>query len=350
MKNEKLAFMKEHELRPDLMVCPNCQEGKRIGIHDHASRRLICHACKKTFSETKGTPLYGLHYPIWVVVMVLTLLAYGCPVPAIVAALLIDERTVRTWLERAGMHGMWLQEAVVCSGKLESVQVQADELCIQTQRGKVWMATARCVVSRLWIWGEVSPSRDTTLITRLFGKVRQALSGLQPVLFATDGFAAYPKVLFKTFRQKVFTGRRGRPRFATWENLHIVQVVKRFGSHTLPAMERRLVYGSAHTIDAILAFSQSAAGTINTAFIERLNATFRSRMPSLVRRTRSLAQSPDRLLAEMFWSGVVYNFATPHQSLDGLSPAMVAGLSSKLCSVEDILFAKPHHHSLHSIL
>jgi len=350
MKNENLAFMKEQEIRPELIVCPHCQESKRIGIHVKKTRRLICHACGKTFSEKKGTPLYGLHYPIWVVVLVLTLLAHGCPVPAIVAAFMLDERTVRTWLERAGMHGMWLQEAIVCTGKLDSVHLQSDEVCVNTQQGKVWMATAMCVVSRLWIWGEVSPHRDTALITRLFGKVRLALTGLQPVLFATDGFAAYPKALFKTFRDKVRNGLPGRPRFITWEKLHIVQVVKNFGSHTLPAIERRIVYGSTHTIDAIIAFSQTASGTINTAFIERLNATFRSRMPSLVRRTRSLAQSPDRLLAEMFWSGVVYNFATPHQSLDGRSPAMVAGFSSKLCSVENILFAKPHHLSLHSIL
>ena len=349
MSKEKLAFMQEHELRPELMVCPNCGEEKRIGIHSKKDRRLICHACKKTFSETKGTVLYGLHYPIWVVVLVLTLLAHGCPVPAIVAAFMLDERTVRTWLERAGMHGMWIQETVVCNGKVDSSHIQADELCLRTQLGKVWMATAMCVRSRLWIWGEVSPNRDTALITRLFGKVRQALSGMQPVLIATDGFAAYPNVILKTFRQKVLTGRRGRPRLIPWNNLQIVQVVKSFGGKTLTPITHRIVHGSKQAVDALITFSQSASGTINTAFIERLNATFRSRMPSLVRRTRSLARTQDRLLAEMFWSGVVYNFATLHDSLGYKTPAMVAGLSSRLCSVEDLLFFKPHHKSLHSI-
>ena len=178
MNKTNLPFMQEHELRPELLVCPNCGETKRIGVHQHKKRQLICHACQKTFSETKGTPLYGLHYPIWVVVLILTLLANGCPVPAIVTAFLLDERTVRTWLERAGMQGQWIQEQVVCAGQVDGGQIQADELCIQSQQGKVWMATALSVGSRLWIWGEVSEKRDSHLVSRLFNKVCQALNGI----------------------------------------------------------------------------------------------------------------------------------------------------------------------------
>ncbi len=74
-----LKFMEQLPLRPDLVACPYCGADDRTGIHSRPERRLICHACKRTFAETKGTPLYGLHYPIWVVVMVLTLLAFGCP-------------------------------------------------------------------------------------------------------------------------------------------------------------------------------------------------------------------------------------------------------------------------------
>jgi len=36
-------------------------------------------------------------------------------------------------------------------------------------------------------------------------------------------------------------------------------------------------------------------GVINTAYIERLNATFRQRMPWLARRTRNLAQQVETL-------------------------------------------------------
>jgi hypothetical protein len=40
------------------------------------------------------TVLYRIHKPKWLVVAVVTLLAHGCPVQAIVAAFELDERTV----------------------------------------------------------------------------------------------------------------------------------------------------------------------------------------------------------------------------------------------------------------
>jgi transposase-like protein len=39
-----------------------------------------------------------------VIVIVVTLLAYGCPVQAIVKAFGLDERTVASWRDRAGTH------------------------------------------------------------------------------------------------------------------------------------------------------------------------------------------------------------------------------------------------------
>jgi hypothetical protein len=47
-----------------------------------------------TFSQTKGTALYRLHKPQELVFVVLTLLAYGSSIQAIVAAFGLDERTV----------------------------------------------------------------------------------------------------------------------------------------------------------------------------------------------------------------------------------------------------------------
>jgi hypothetical protein len=65
----------------------------------------------------------------------------------------------------------------------------------------------------------------------------------------------------------------------------------------------------------------------------RLNATFRARLPALTRRTRSFAQTMDRLRAEMFWSGVVHNFRTMHTSLSA-TPAMADDLTDHVWSNE----------------
>jgi hypothetical protein len=48
--------------------------------------------------------LEGLRKPVDLIVSVVTLLTYGCPVQAIVHAEGQDERTVADWRDRAGVH------------------------------------------------------------------------------------------------------------------------------------------------------------------------------------------------------------------------------------------------------
>src|SRR6266508_5129301 len=114
-------------MRPELVVCPNstCGASGRIGVHSIKERRYKCHTCGKTFAETTGTPLFGLKHPLWLVLVVLALLATGCPVPAVVFAFGLDERTVADWQLKAGRQAKTIQQQVVCQGQLAVGQVQA---------------------------------------------------------------------------------------------------------------------------------------------------------------------------------------------------------------------------------
>ena len=62
----------------------------------------------------------GLRKPEERIVIVVTLLASGCPVQAIVHALEVDERTVARWQERAGAHGRRVHEEEDHAGKAGS--------------------------------------------------------------------------------------------------------------------------------------------------------------------------------------------------------------------------------------
>ena len=117
---------------PTTVFCPNghChargQTGKgNIGIHSQKEQRFICHACHKTFSARKGTVFYRLRTSAETVVLVVTLLAHGCPVQAIVAAFGFDERTVAAWWARSGRQGHAVQESLVEPPR-DLGQVQAD--------------------------------------------------------------------------------------------------------------------------------------------------------------------------------------------------------------------------------
>jgi transposase-like protein len=325
-------------MRPELVVCPNsaCGASGRIGVHSLKERRYSCHACGKTFAETSGTMLFGLKHPLWLVGVVLALLACGCPIPAVVFAFGLDERTVADWQAKAGRQAKTVHKQLVCQGTLDVGQVQADELYTKTQAGSVWIATAMSVFSRLWLWGAIGWNRDTALIAPVITHVRAAAQPGQPILFAVDGFKAYVPAILKVFRDPRYTGKRGRPRLLVWEDLHVVQVVKQRVGRRLVRITRRLAYGSLTRAEVIMQATQLALGRINTAYIERLNATLRTWMPALVRRTRTPSGRREHLEAALFWTGCVYNFCHVHATLAG-TPAMAADLTDHVWSIDELI-------------
>lgn len=330
-------------MRPDLVVCPHCNEKSngRIGVHSQKERRYKCHDCGKTFSDSYGTPLYALKTPEWVVTLVLTLMAYGCPLPAIVAAFEFDERTIAEWQEKAGIHAKGIQEALICNGQVELGQVQGDEFYTKTQCGAVWIATAMCVFSRLFLWGAVSIERNGTLVTEVVEHVKAAAMPNQSVLWATDGFRAWASAVLTVFRTPMHTGMPGRPRLQPWPDLHIVQVIKRYSGRCITAVERRLLHGSQQAAEELVALTQVGSGVFNTAYIERLNATFRTWIPAMTRKTRTPAARRRRLEAAFFWAAVVYNFCHVHASLQA-TPAMAAGLTDSVWSIDQLLRYRLH--------
>jgi hypothetical protein len=271
------------------------------------------------------------------VVLVLALLAGGCPIPAIVFAFGLDERTVADWQCKAGAHAKAIQEQVVCHGHVDVGQVQGDERYVKIQGGTVWMATAMSVFSRLFLWGAVAPQRDTALVTQVIAHVRAAAQLGRPILWAVDGFAAWASGVLRVFRDPLRTGKRGRPRLVVWADLHIVQVVKQSTGRTLTGVDRRLAYGCMQSAQAIMHATQVTLGVINTASIERLKATFRTWLPALTRRSRTPARQVPHLEAAMFWMGVVYNFCRVHATLQG-TPAMAADLTDHIWSIREPLY------------
>jgi hypothetical protein len=269
-------------------------------------------------------------------VLILALLSQGCPVPAIVFAFGLDERTVAEWQLKAGRHAKHLQTDIVCQGKLELGQVQADELYTKTQAGPVWIATAMTVFSRLWLWGAVGWERDQRLIEQVVVQVRAASVWGGPLLWAVDGFRAYPKAILKVFRDPLYTGKVGRPRLVVWDELQIVQVIKQRVGKRLISITRRVAYGCLERAEELMQASQVLLGTLNTAYIERLNATLRTWMPYLVRRTRTPSASRERLEAALFWTGCVYNFCHVHATLQG-TPAMAADLTDHIWSIDELI-------------
>ena len=312
-------------------------------IHSQKERRYQCKRCGRTFTETKNTAFYRMHKPKWLVVAVLTLLSYGCPLQAIVAAFDLDERTVARWQRESGAQCRWVHEHLVEAGKVALLQVQADEIRVKAVGGIYWLASAMEVSSRLWLGSVISRHRDGQLIGELLVRVRRC-GPMEKILLVTDGLSSYKSQALKLFRKPLHNGEVGRPRLVLAAGVMIARVIKRRRSRRVVEVARRVLVGrEAEVISRLIATQSSILALVNTAYIERLQATFRARLAPLGRRTRAGAHRRGTLEAGMWLVGGCYNLVWRHCSLgEERTPAMAAGITDHRWSLEELLaFAVP---------
>ncbi len=361
---------------PHTQYCPNehCRDrGIRgqgtIRIHSYKEGRYRCHTCGGTCGATTGTAFFRLRTPATVVTTVLTLLSHGCPPQAIVAAFALDERTMAAWQQRAGAQCQRVHHHLAQAGQVDLQHVLADEIDVKICRppqpeeadaggdtaaggadsaqgtGRVWQAMA--VPSRLWLGGVLSPHRDKALIRTLATQIR-ACARTTTVLVCVDGLSSYVGAITHAFSERVLTGKRGRPPRVCPPGLLLAQVVKTSARRRVIALSRRVVLGSTEAVMQVLTTASGGTHQINTAYVERLNATFRACPTSHARRTRALAHGDALLRAGMFLVGTAYNFVWCHESLrlrttvpgptwQERAPAMAAGLTDHSCTMEELL-------------
>jgi hypothetical protein len=205
-------------------------------------------------------------------VIVITLLAYGCPIQAIVQAFGLDERTVANWQYRAGNHCEMVHRDKIERVTLDLIHVKADEIWVKMKGTVVWVALAIKVSTRLWIAVEVSKKRDSELIDHLMRKVRRCARSLCTILICTDGFAAYPKSIIKAFRTKVKERPGpGASKKVVWPRLYIATVIKHTAKRRVTEVIRRMSYGQWRKAKKLIKASKGGK-KVNTSFIERFNA------------------------------------------------------------------------------
>ena len=364
---------------PQSVFCPNkhcTARGQRgqgnIRIHSDTEGRYRCTTCRGTFSSTTGTAFFRLRTSATVVTTVVTLLAHGCPRQAIVAAFELDERTVAAWQERAGAQCQRVHSHLVQAGQVDLQHVQADEIYVKVctpprtketgpeeqntlpaslppseGRGRVWQAMAMAVPSRLWLGGVLSVRRDRQLIDALATRVRACARSTR-VLVCVDGLSSYVGAIKRAFSDPVPTGKPGRPPRVCPPGLLLAQVVKTSLKRRVVEVSRRIVLGHPAAVAQVLTTASGGQHQINTAYIERLNATFRACLAPLTRRTRALVHREAVLRAGMFLVGAAYNFVWCHESLrlptpgpgprwQERTPAMAAGLTDRPWTMEEVL-------------
>ena len=204
--------------------------------------------------------------------------------------------------------------------------------------GVYWLASAMEVRSRLWLGSVISRHRDGQLIRGLLIRVRRCGS-VEKILLVTDGLASYASQALKVFRKPLHSGKVGRPRLVLPAGVMVARVIKCYRRRRVVEVLRRVVWGTeAEVISRVIGTQRSIRALINTAYIERLQATFRARLSPLVRKTRAGVHKQFTLESGMWLVGGCYNFVRAHRSLaQGRTPAMAAELTDHRWSMEELL-------------
>jgi len=152
----------------------------------------------------------------------------------------------------------------------------------------------------------------------------------------SDGWHGYRSVLVRAYRERVWTGKRGRPPWIVPETVTLTQTVKHRDAHgRLLSVETRAALGA----------DMEPTGTVH---VERLNGALRDRLNALTRKTHAFAKR------DATWDALVglqlfdHNFHRAHRALqlplaDSVrryqhrSPAMALGLTDHRWSFLEVL-------------
>jgi hypothetical protein len=100
----------------------------------------------------------------------------------------------------------------------------------------------------------------------------------RPLSWFSDGWHGYATMLVRAYRERVLTGKRGRPAWVVPETVGLTQTVKHRDEHgRLLSVEIRAALGP----------SVGPAGTVH---VERRNGALRDRLNALTRKTHAFAK------------------------------------------------------------
>ncbi len=318
-------------------------------------RQWHCQACRQFFIETRGTPLYRRSVAPNLVHQVLTGLAEGLSLEATARLFELEPETVAQWLALAANHFEAL--SAYLSQNLELEQVQLDDLYVKlrlvqsSDRTSVrWLYNAIDPVSKFWLTFRLGERGLGTVQSLVHQLVQQLAPGVIP-LFLSDGERSFETSLLSHYGQwgQVADSRgQSRRRWLGLAEFAYVQVVKRRLRRRLVSVKHRLVRGQLKPIKAKLA---EHGWSINTAFIERFNLTWRQHVPALRRRVLALARSEAGLQHQLTLVQLYYNLCLPHQGLpqagreervrpQAQTPAMALGLTDQLWRLEELLLIR----------
>jgi hypothetical protein len=220
--------------------------------------------------------------------------------------------------------------------------------------GSIWDHTAVDARSKLMVSLVQSPSRDQASSDRLVEDFADRTDHVTPSLATSDEHPTYPNSIRKTYgkpyrpRGKKGSRRKQPMKFADPKGMVYGTVNKTREHSEVVDISIKVVFGTEADLAKVLNESPCSR-TINTSFVERNNATARHFNARKQRKTYCFSKRYLEHVAMSWLMLTHYNFcwaprtlATPGRAgtKRDRSPAMAAGLTSHVWSVEELLMTR----------
>lgn len=181
--------------------------------------------------------------------------------------------------------------------------------------GDAWTWTALDPDSKLvvtWLTGQ----RDATHARSFMDDLSRRFDGR--IQLTTDGLGVYPAAVAATFKFRV----------------DYAQLIKIYAEPTGPEARYSPPVCIGSKTKVIL--GDPDLSKVSTSYVERQNLTMRMSVRRFTRLTNGFSKKLDNLKAASALYFAWYNFARPHSSLGGRTPAMAAGITNRRWTAEDI--------------
>ena len=192
--------------------------------------------------------------------------------------------------------------------------------------GDVWTWTAICQDTKLvptWLVGLRDKRHAALFIDDLAERIPHRIE------LVTDGHPAYLEAVDMAFGELV----------------DYAQLLKQCGSDQERGPENRYSPYKVTGVERRCVKGQPDLERITTSNVERANLTMRMSMRRFTRLTNGFSKKFENLEAAVALHFMHYNFARPHGSLGGRTPAMAAGVSRYRWSIDEIVELLAHQKS-----
>lgn len=239
----------------------------------------------------------------------------------------VSINTVTKLLEQAGEACLALHDETV--NNVTAKRVQCDEIwsfCYAKDKNVVTAKDAPKGAGDVWTWTAIDA--DTKLIVSFFVGDRTARSAhmmmgdlvkrlANRVQLTTDGHKAYFEAVEGAFGGTV----------------DYAQLIKMYGPTSSAG---RYSPAECTGIKKVEVTGNPDVKHVSTSFVERQNLTMRMSMRRFTRLTNGFSKKLDNHIHALALYFVHYNFCPMHKTLR-MSPAMAAGVTDRLWSLEDVL-------------